>query len=886
VDSSGDLVLTTGAGDVRLRKPAIYQESGAGRREIAGAFAPSGTGEFGFTVAGYDRARPLVIDPVLAYSTYLGGSAADSGSAIVVDSAGGTYVTGETWSIDFPRDIPAPPSSPKDVFVTKLNPGGTALIYSAYYGGTDDDSARALAIDSFGNAYVTGITSSADFPTVNALQPTQGDSDDAFVAKFDDSGRLVYSTYYGGASYDYGYGIAADSAGNAYVVGTTRSSKVPAAPGGNPGSTARVYRAFVAKLDPAGTGLVYHTYFGADDDQTFGSAIAIDSGRNAYITGTIYSAEFTTADAFVAKFSASGSPVSSMNHGGSDWDLGESIALDAWGNVYVAGVTGSSDFPVSDPLQRSRSGEFDAFVTKFNHLLNAPVYSTYLGGSAAEWASGIRVDSWGNAYIAGETTSIDFPTVNPIQPTRSGGGDAFVAVLNRSGSALTFSTYLGGTADDSARGIALAYRGRRAYAYVTGSTGSSDFPTVNPLQGAIGGPADAFVVKIADVVEADDVTLRVSPVTALRGRSITASWSSYPNAAAGDWIGLYESWRTPDYEYLARTPTSASGSASMLIPLDAPFGATYEVRLFSNDRLVATSHTFTVQPSTLTVHSDAVIAGQTIGASWAYIPNPRANDWIGLYAFSLVSDSASLASQFTDGRANGSTSFAVPADAPAGTTYELRLFSNGRHLATSDSFTIRVPTLTVSPTKTRRGGIVTATWANIPRPAGTDWIGVYSSPAKSDTQYVAYYPYPPLAPNGAAAVLIPPTAPRGARYELRLFSQNSVTNTRLATSNTFRVEEASLRVSPTTVLPGQAVGMTWSGIQNPTPRDWIGLYPSSGAPNRPSLSWMYIPPVAGGGLVFAIPADTVPGTTYELRLFSNDGYSRLATSQPFTVQAR
>jgi hypothetical protein len=356
VDSSGDLVLTTGAGEVRLRKPAIYQESGGQRREIAGAFAPSSTGEVGFTVGGYDRARPLVIDPVLAYSTYLGGSSGDSGSAIAVDATGSAYLTGETWSIDFPSDIPGPPSSRKDVFVTKLNPGGTALIYSAYYGGTADDSARALAIDSAGNAYVTGITSSADFPTVNALQPAQGDSDDAFVAKFDDSGRLVYSTYYGGVSYDYGYGIAADSAGNAYVVGTTRSSRVPAVPGGDPGSTARVYRAFVAKLDPSGTGLVYHTYFGADDDETFGSAIAIDSGRNAYITGTIYSARFTTADAFVAKFSSSGSPVSSMNHGGSDWDLGESIALDSWGNVYVAGVTGSADFPVSDPLQPSRTG--------------------------------------------------------------------------------------------------------------------------------------------------------------------------------------------------------------------------------------------------------------------------------------------------------------------------------------------------------------------------------------------------------------------------------------------------------------------------------------------------------------------------------------------------
>jgi hypothetical protein len=324
---------------------------------------------------------------------------------------------------------------------------------------------------------------------------------------------------------------------------------------------------------------------------------------------------------------------------------------------------------------------------------------------------------------------------------------------------------------------------------------------------------------------------------------------------------------------------------SLEIPCDAAFGATYEVRLFSNGTRVATSNSFTVQPTTLTVVTDSVIAGGTVTVAWAYVLSPRSGDWIGFYSSSQASDDAYLASQPMNGLASGFMTFEVPADTPAGTTYEMRLFNrNGGRLATSDSFTIRVPALSVSPTRVRRGGTVIATWANIAWPSTDDWIGVYSSSAASDTSYVAYS-YATAETNGAAGIVIPPTAPTGATYELRLFRNNGSTNTRLVTSTTFRVEAASLRVSPTTVIPSQLVLMTWAGVPTPTTKDWMGLYPSSSAPNSPALSWTYIPPMQSGTLPFTIPAGTVPGTTYELRLFSNDGYSRLATSNTFTVRA-
>jgi hypothetical protein len=261
--------------------------------------------------------------------------------------------------------------------------------------------------------------------------------------------------------------------------------------------------------------------------------------------------------------------------------------------------------------------------------------------------------------------------------------------------------------------------------------------------------------------------------------------------------------------------------------------------------------------------------------------SPAASDWIGLYESAADGDSERVGARFTNGRASGSLSLTIPDNARAGTTNEVRLFNNGRRVAKSDSFTVAVPALSVTPTRVGRGAAVTATWTNIARPAATDWIGLYSSSVSGNSSYLAYI-YTRGTTNGSAALIIPPHAPFGTVYELRLFTSNGSTG---LVSNTFRVEAARLSVGPTPVLPGRSVTATWGLIPDPTPRDWIGLYPSSSAPDSPSLAWTYIFPTTTGSVPFEIPAATAPGTTYELRLFSNNGYSRLSTSETFTVQA-
>jgi hypothetical protein len=886
--SNGDLVLTTAGGDVRLRKPLIYQESGGVRREIAGEFTPRIGGEIGFTVADYDRARPLVIDPVLSYSTYLGGYGRDEGLGIAVDSSGNAYVTGWTESINFPATSPGQPFGGPyyDFFVTKFDPAGSPM-YSTYQGGSDVETGRAIAVDSSGNAYVTGSTLSTDFPTLNARQSAHGGWYDAFVAKFDSAGRLVYSTYFGGASLDDGNGIAVSSAGNAYIVGRT-SGNIPMVGGDSAGFGLRFSRAFIAKFEPSGSALAYSTYFGGDDADTVGTGIAVDSAGYAYITGGTSSSELPgigqrrgPTDAFMAAFNPSGNRVYSTYHGGTGTDHGAGIALDAWGNVYVTGRTDSTDFPTADPFQPNRSGgSSDAFVTKFNHMLNGLVFSTYLGGGGWDYGSGIAVDSWGNAYVTGNTSSADFPTANPLQLRLAGQADAFVAVLNRSGSALTFSTYHGGSADDSGRAVAAHPNGTHVYA--TGRTLSIDFPTANPRYAATAGSLDAFVIKIGDVIDRDAVAITVSPMPVLPGDWASVNWTTIPGSTPDDWIGLYQTSQAADEAHLSRAFLygQPSGRTSVAVPWDAPFGMTYEMRLFSNGTRAGTSHSFTVQPTTLKV-SDSVIAGGSASAIWAYVLTPTANSWIGLYASPAQHDAAFLEWQATNGSASGAMTFAIPADMPAGTTYEMRLFNNGRHVATSNSITIRRTTLTVSSTRVRRGGAVTVTWADIARKSSANWIGLYSSSAAADSAFRASR-NTSYSTNGVLTFTIPSTVPTGPAYEMRLFNADGV---RLATSNSFRVELATLSVSPTTVFPGYMVIATWASIPNPTPRDWIGLYPSSAAANSPSLAWFYTPGLASASLPWAIPAGTVPGTTYELRLFSNDGYTRLATSNTFTVQA-
>jgi hypothetical protein len=308
LDAQGDLVLHTVGGDVVEHAPVLYQESGGVRQPVWGRYVLEGGGQVGFAVGAYDASRPLVIDPVLSYSTYLGGTGLDNGSGIAVNSSGNAYVTGYTTSTDFPTTAGAfQTTSPADynAFVARLNATGTGLVYSTYLGGSGLDQSFAIAVNSSGEAYVTGETESTDFPTTpGAFQTTSrgGVGGDAFVSKLNATGTaLVYSTYLGGSGSEVGYGIAVDSSGDAYVTGYTDSSDFPITPGAFQTTSAGGPDVFVAKLNGSGTGLVYSTYLGGSgNDQGFG--IAVDSAGNAYVTGAASSTDFPRASAHSVTF--------------------------------------------------------------------------------------------------------------------------------------------------------------------------------------------------------------------------------------------------------------------------------------------------------------------------------------------------------------------------------------------------------------------------------------------------------------------------------------------------------------------------------------------------------------------------------------------------------
>ncbi|MBI4523260.1 MAG: SBBP repeat-containing protein [Deltaproteobacteria bacterium] len=539
LESTGNLLLLISGEAVRLRKPVIYQELDGVRKEMAGSYRLSPQSRIddpqsaivGFQVAAYDTGRPLIIDPVLEYSTYLGGNSVDAGTGLAVDSEGNAYVTGQTLSSDFPSTPESFNSGLTDLFVAKLNSDGSALLYATYLGGTSGEvPGRSIAVDSEGNAYVTGRTLSTDFPTTpgvfNALPGCRFTHcfGDVFVTKLNATGsEILYSTYLGDGE---GAAIAVNPAdGNAYITGTTQGDW-PITDGalqsviGGPAFCAIspcAKEAFVSRLNAEGSALVYSTFLGGGG-QDQGTGIAVDGAGNAYVTGFTGSSDFPLAgalqsnpggsqDAFVAKLNPGGSGlVYSTYLGGSAFDQGNGIAVDASGNAYVAGTTRSANFPTENPIQSSLGGNADVILAKLNAAGSALDYSTYLGGSGEDFGNGIALDASGNAYVTGSTGSSDFPVLRPFQEALHGGGflgsDAFVAKINPLGSALAYSSYLGGRGDDGGAGIAVDAQGN---AYVTGSTSSDDFPaTVGVFQSAFNCPlpagpclGDAFVSKIA-----------------------------------------------------------------------------------------------------------------------------------------------------------------------------------------------------------------------------------------------------------------------------------------------------------------------------------------------------------------------------------------------------
>ncbi len=510
IDADGSLLLSTPAGTLRESAPVAWQTRAGVRIPVETHFDLRRDDTVGFIIGGYDPSLQLIIDPVVAYSTLLGGSGQDAANAVAVDSAGAAYVAGSTASYDFPALNPAQSAigGSNDAFVAKLTASGNALIYCTYLGGAGDDRAMGIAVDASGAAYITGYTQSPNFPVRNALQATLAGTKNAFIAKLTPAGNnLAYSTYLGGSGSDSGNGIAVDSSGNAYVAGDATSANFPV------NSFQRTYHggqdAFVVKLNPGGSGLIYSTYLGGGNID-HASGIALDSTGTAYVAGGTFSTDFPLMnasqvsagggeDAFIARLKADGSGLLFSTYlggsGGSNGypELAQGIAVDSGGNAYIAGVTSSSNFPVLNPVQATLNGSSDAFAAEFSPA-GGLIFSTYLGGSGSDSANAIAVDANGFSYIAGYTFSGDFPLVTALQNWTGGLGatDAFVAKFAPGGASLVFSTYLGGSDSDSAVAIAADSGGN---IFVAGFTLSSNFPVVNPFQSQNVGNFGAFVAK-------------------------------------------------------------------------------------------------------------------------------------------------------------------------------------------------------------------------------------------------------------------------------------------------------------------------------------------------------------------------------------------------------
>lgn len=515
LNQHGDLLLDTGHGILRQHKPVVYQMIGGQKRLVSGHYVLGADKQVGFRIARYDTRQPLIIDPVLDYSTYLGGSGDEAPEGLAVDANGNVYIAGLTSSTNFPLANAQQASKGGgtfDVFVTKLNASGTGLVYSTFLGGNGDDEALGMALDANGSVYVTGETNSTDFPIVNAVQNSYSGTFpqfDAFLSKLTPDGSgLLYSTYLGSSGDDRGFDVAVDGNGNAYVTGKAGGAGFPLLNPMQANFGGGASDAFVSKFSPQG-GLIFSTFLGgAGADE--GHHLAFDATGNVFIDGQTASTNFPllnalqtnygggTSDAFITKMSGDGARLIFSSYlGGNGNDLGDGLAVGSHGNCYLSGETTSTNFPTKNPIQSSFSGgDSDMFITKVSGDGKSILYSTYLGGSGTDHAHTIAVDGNGDAFLTGHTATA-FPLVDPIQSQYGGGGaDAVIFELNPSGNGLLFSTYLGGSGVDHGHRIVLDGKG---HVFVTGHTASPNFPTKNALQSQFGGGEDVFVLRLSSI---------------------------------------------------------------------------------------------------------------------------------------------------------------------------------------------------------------------------------------------------------------------------------------------------------------------------------------------------------------------------------------------------
>jgi hypothetical protein len=508
LDVNGNLVVSTAFGDLVHRKPVAYQRIDGRRVDVATSFERRCPDAFGFRVGAYDREHDLVIDPLI-YSTFLGGNGFDYGQGIAVDSAGSAYVTGYTSSSGFPvkNAYDSTRNGSFDVFISKLTPAGNALVYSTFLGGGESDYGYAIAVDAAGCAYVTGKTSSADFPFKAGFDHSLNGFLDVFVTKLSPAGNsLVFSTYLGGSSGEIGRGIALDKNKAVYIVGLTNSADFPRKNAFD-NSLGGTGDAFVTKLDPSGSSLAYSTFLGGTGGED-GNAIAVDQYGSAYVTGFTGSDDFpmknaydtilgNMIDAFVTKINPSGKTLAYSTYLGGDGinEYGWGIGVDKTGSAYVGGQTDSPDFPVLNAFDPTfnASKEMECFLTKFAPTGKTLTYSTYLGGKGDDRAYALAVTGDGIACLTGETTSKDFPMKNAFDKVIGGSSDAFVTKFAKTGKALLFSTYLGGGSWEEGYAVAIRLNGE---VFVTGTTISADFPRKNPFDNSFNYGEDVFVSKL------------------------------------------------------------------------------------------------------------------------------------------------------------------------------------------------------------------------------------------------------------------------------------------------------------------------------------------------------------------------------------------------------
>jgi len=507
INQGGQLQVETKWNTVTENTPYVYQLINGIKTPLTGEYYLVDNNSFGFKLSEeYNPALAVVIDPVLSYSTYLGVSLSDRPRGMVIDATGAMYLTGNTSSSNFPtvNAYQAIYAGNSDVFVTKLSSNGSSLVFSTFLGGTGADISQEIAVDLVGSVYITGSTGSTTYPTANAFQPIKSGSDDVFATKLSSSGStLVYSTYLGGSSSDVGKSIAVDTSGAAYITGYTASTNYPIFNAFQAVYASGGFDAFVTKLSSSGSGLVFSTFLGGNNDDR-GNAITVSSQGAAHVTGNTFSNNFPTAsayqafnsassDAFIAKFSINGTSLQFSTYlGGSSTDVASSVFLDPSGAVYLTGSTESPDFPTQNPYQAALSGITDAFVSKLSASGQTLLYSTYLGGTGSDNGTSIVTGAHESAYITGITNSLNFPTVNATQAVYGGAADAFISKLSAFGASLVFSTYLGGSGSEEGPSIAIDSIGAL---YVAGQTNSTNFPTISPFQASNGGNYDAFMTK-------------------------------------------------------------------------------------------------------------------------------------------------------------------------------------------------------------------------------------------------------------------------------------------------------------------------------------------------------------------------------------------------------